>query len=870
MSNLMESNDQSYRNKYSNTTPDNKINKEDSFCNYISKTETKSPENLILNKIHNKNSDEFNTKINENSPNISNDDSNSHPFQRISRYRENFSNDHSKRQSKNNNYKNLFLDYSDNFTNNISLKNKDLEETEKVFQIKNLSYMNNNNIPNSKKSTWNNFAKEEQNRQKSLNKSIDKSKMLFYSSSQDFENDNKNNYENNKNNIDNNSKDDKYDKNNLQFLNIIEKDRMIFEYSKIIKDFKIEKEEILKDFENKEEIIKKLFYDNKILNTNLKTSQKNLIEKEEKSNQIKELMQEKISKLEKEKVLFESKYNEISKNSDNQKSEIHNLTLISKKLEVEIGNLKKIIKEKDDLISKSKSKLEDLKKENLNIPTLKKSILDLESKNFDLLNEINTEKDITKKFLKGDNLDDLKNLCCKDYNESYNYAWNKSHSKLEALDIKYNSLLFDNENLKKELVDKNKELDIINEKYKNIFSENENFIKYITCEILKFNNFVEHFQKFNMRKETNLNSNSFNDNNFINNEQSNLSINYSNNDFKTFSLQYDIIKINFESIKKNFENKYNENFEMYIQIEKSNKESERKLKDIQAEKDAIYLDFNASIQKLKELNENSNNLFKENKHLLELLSSLQNSCLKLKSEIEELKVSNQEWKRLKNNALYNITEKISFLHSKFDLFFSFEKANEIGENKKDHKDNFSGSEDANENEQTSIKQIEEEDTLSIFQSKYNIENQLNNNSINKSDKCKKINESKNCDITADEKYEICPEKDFAFIEELCSFVDWLILEYSKIYLFNKELIENLKAYKNENQKIKEEKNCLDKRIDTLILSKEKEFSNIQEEKYFEIQSIKEAYIEEIDKVNKLYIRIKNLIEFKIKINLIKI
>lgn len=603
--------------------------------------------------------------------------------------------------------------------------------------------------------------------------------------------------------LDSKSEEEEREENNL--TNTMQKDRILFEYSKSLKDLKHENSELQKAFQQREDKLSKLIEDNKTLHFNLNYVQETLKAKEDEIKQLNQTFIEKAQNQHKEKVSLEHKISEISIANEKFSLENMNLSLSNTKLQKEVAELNKKLKTKDDYITKLEKQIEEMKKEVFTIPNLSKKIKELENTNYELSCDLKHYKELNNKFLKKDNEVITINKYSREDKEL-----EEAFDKNEFITNNH-KLLYENDSIKKILCEKTEECEMINKKYKDLFLENESFVKYITSEIMEFNYFVDNFQSFNSKQSNDKTL-------YLKNSISP----YIPVESKYLSLQYEIIQKNFELMKNNLLSNYEENYQIYERAYKKNSENENRFKEAQAEKNEATLKNNIYMQKIKELEESNLVIKQENLVLTESMKNLQSYDMMLKTENENIKILLENYKREKGNIVFNLREKIKFLNNKFEIFYAFDKS----------ENNVEGS----KNRLKSLQTDENQEQLLMHAEKSSFENLTKQDNISEINITESNIDANNVNLKLD------------FVGKIYNFIDWLILEYTNIFMVNKTLNDNNTQFLNKIKTLQDEKIMLDSRIDRIIISKEEELRNLELKNQEELQKLEQTLLLQIDNV----------------------
>jgi len=489
------------------------------------------------------------------------------------------------------------------------------------------------NIKSEKKyyNTYNvNLTSSNSSRQ-DLNKLTDSNNNFNYLNTQS------NNY--NPNTIQNTSKSN--EESNKLLLQVMEKDKIIFEYTKLFKESERALEKNKKLNSEKDEQIYKYKDEIKELKFRIRNAENLTGKKDEEFEKYKNYTEDKFLSVNREKALFEEKYNDLAKLFENNHSDFQNTVFEYKKMENHLEKLRKQIEEKDVMIKGNEKFIEDLKKEVKIVPNLKKEILDLENTIKILNNELNEEKSLNDKIIQNTN----------EAEQKLQTIIAESNQGKEIMN-NYLKLNYEFENLKKEIEFKDKELETSNEKYKMLMKENEIFVQHFTKEITDFNCLMENI---NYAK----NSYASNNLNFTNSNPSLINKN-SNNSISSekFSLKYEILNKNFDALRKKYVENYNQNIMMINKFEKSLSDFERYNKEIISERDALLKELTLTKQNYKDSVTRLEDLSEDHEKINENYKNLRENYLKLKNEFMELQTKNENLCQETHLFLMNCNDKL--------------------------------------------------------------------------------------------------------------------------------------------------------------------------------------------------------------------
>jgi hypothetical protein len=440
------------------------------------------------------------------------------------------------------------------------------------------------------------------------------------------------------NNVNNTSKSN--DESNKFVNQIMEKDKTIFEYSKLLKESERNFEKSKIHISEKDELIYKLKDEIKELKFKIRNGGNLIEKKEEELEKYKRHTEEKFMNLNREKALFEEKYKDLAKLFENNHSDFQNTVFEYKKLENNLDKLKNQLIEKDDIIKGNERFIDELKREIKQIPILKKESFDLEQTIKILTKELQGEKNLNEKIIQSTN-DSEKKLAI--------IIEETKHGK-EIMN-NYLKQNYELENLKKELEYKDNEIQNNNERYKTLMKENDNFVQFFTNELTDFNCLIENVNYYKtgiIGGNTNLN----------NSNQNVFS--------EKFSLKYEILNKNFDTLKKKYVENYNQNSLIINKFEKSFEEIERINAGLTNERDEFVKEISILKETIKEYRGKINETNDDNDKINENFRNLRDNYIKLKTNFEELQEKNNTLCQETHLFLINCKDKLKEKYPEID------------------------------------------------------------------------------------------------------------------------------------------------------------------------------------------------------------
>ena len=180
----------------------------------------------------------------------------------------------------------------------------------------------------------------------------------------------------------------------------MEKDKIIFEYIRTIKENDRNLDQTKKLVISKDEGLSKVKEELKDLKFKLKSGENQILRKEDEYNRLKNITEEKIVILSKERNELEDKYNHLSKQYDQLQKElqvnklmIKSANIENKKLDSQISKLQQNMTNNTDIMKNAEKNVEDLRKENKIIPNLKRQIENMQLLIEEIKNDYNSEKE---------------------------------------------------------------------------------------------------------------------------------------------------------------------------------------------------------------------------------------------------------------------------------------------------------------------------------------------------------------------------------------------------------------------------------------------------------------------------------------------
>ena len=180
----------------------------------------------------------------------------------------------------------------------------------------------------------------------------------------------------------------------------MEKDKIIFEYIRTIKENDRNLDQTKKLVISKDEGLSKVKEELKNLKFKLKSGENQILRKEDEYNRLKNITEEKIVILSKERNELEDKYNHLSKQYDQLQKElqvnklmIKSANIENKKLDSQISKLQQNMTNNTDIMKNAEKNVEDLRKENKIIPNLKRQIENMQLLIEEIKNDYNSEKE---------------------------------------------------------------------------------------------------------------------------------------------------------------------------------------------------------------------------------------------------------------------------------------------------------------------------------------------------------------------------------------------------------------------------------------------------------------------------------------------
>ena len=412
-------------------------------------------------------------------------------------------------------------------------------------------------------------------------------------------------------------------------MQIMEKDKTIFELSRIKREHEKQIESMQKEIDSKSESIKQLKHNLDKTNSKLHQCEIIISKHKETINDLHAQFEKQITTLTNDNVYLQNKTAELEKVLSNTQDDIKQSFQEYQSLDKDNLILQDTLNEKLALISKYEELFDKLNEDNKLIPSLKKKIIDLEKVIEQNKNEISSlqtkneriqseKKEIDSK---------LKNTINDTQKDKFNIQ-------------KINKLTFEVENLRKDYNYKEKENNTLNDKYKTLIKENDNFVHSITSELSQFTNYLE---SINASTQIPL---SYNNNN-NNVTSSNI-----------FALKYEIVIKSIETLKSKVIELINADLtrinkltSCVTEIENSNKQLLIDNENIQNE-NAIYQ------HKLKETETQTQEIQTQYTTLNNTYLKLKDKHIKLKESYEDITYKNEHNAKETQNVLTSLYSKL--------------------------------------------------------------------------------------------------------------------------------------------------------------------------------------------------------------------
>ena len=416
-------------------------------------------------------------------------------------------------------------------------------------------------------------------------------------------------------------------------MQIMEKDKTIFELSRIKREHEKQIESMQKEIHSKSESIKQLKHNLDKTTSKLHQCEIIISKHKETIHELHAEFEKQITSLTNDNVYFQNKTAELEKALLNMQDDIKQSIQEYQSLDKDNLILQDTLNEKLALISKYEELFDKLNEDNKLIPSLKKKIIDLENALEQNKNEIsslqtkNERIQIEKKEIDSK----LKNAINDTQKDKFNIQ-------------KINKLTFEVENLRKDYNYKEKENNTLNDKYKTLIKENDNFVHSITSELSQFTNYLE-----NVNASTQIPL-SYNNNN--NNVSS------SNVIGNVFALKYEIVIKSIETLKSKVIELINADLtrinkltSCVTEIENSNKQLLIDNENIQNE-NAIYQ------HKLKETETQTQEIQNQYTTLNNTYMKLKDKHIKLKQSYEDITYKNENNTKETQNVFTSLYSKL--------------------------------------------------------------------------------------------------------------------------------------------------------------------------------------------------------------------
>lgn len=416
-------------------------------------------------------------------------------------------------------------------------------------------------------------------------------------------------------------------------LKIMEKDKLLFEYSKTQKENEKAIETLRRNLDLKEEENQKLKLQIQDMSFQLKKFENMVTKSGDNLQNFQKKSDQRIKELTEEKENLQKNKEELQKVLESQEINIKNSYIEYQNLQKDYNELKTNLEDKMNIITKYESIFEQLKKDNKQIPSLKRQIVDMESVFSQYKNEINSLKEKNEKL--AFEKEDIENKLRINISEQQKDKVN-SHNLFK--------LNYELENLRKDNVLKEKENSSLLDKYKNTLKDSDNFVHLVTSELGQFTNFLE---SLNLSTKTLMKMPISTIKNFASSDRN-----------STFSLKFEVILKTIDLLKSKTIEIINSNLISINKLNNSINESESKIKKNITEKDLLEKDNVLLKHKLTEA-ESLNKDYKNNLDALnESYTKLKDSYIKLKKIYQDFTEKNEKISKETNDFLVTLSNKL--------------------------------------------------------------------------------------------------------------------------------------------------------------------------------------------------------------------
>ena len=393
-------------------------------------------------------------------------------------------------------------------------------------------------------------------------------------------------------------------------MKIMEKDKALFESARTRREQEKIIETLRRELELKEENIEQLKLQLDEMSFNLHQYETILSKNTGDMNELQRRSEEQLTSLNDQRASLLKKNEELEKVLASTQENIKTSFQEYQSLEKDNLILKDTINDKLSIISKYEGIFDQLKKDNKQIPSLKRKIIDLESILDKYKSEINTLKD------KNDRLQNDKD----ETDSRLKIAMNENQKeKLNSQNIY--KLNFEIENLRKDYSNKEKENLNLIEKYKSTLKDSDNFVHIVTCEIGQFTN---HLESLNTSTKT-----------LMKMPLSSIKSFTSTGIGNSFSLKYEVIMKSIELLKTKTIELLNSDLISINKLTASLAENEAKLKRFLSEKESSQKDNAILRHKLNEAETQTRDMKNSLDALNESYNKLKDNYLKLKQNYKE-------------------------------------------------------------------------------------------------------------------------------------------------------------------------------------------------------------------------------------------
>ena len=398
-------------------------------------------------------------------------------------------------------------------------------------------------------------------------------------------------------------------------MQIMEKDKTIFELSRIKREHEKQIESMQKQLDSKNETIKQLKHNLDKTTSKLHQCEIIISKHKETINELHAHFEKQITSLTNDNLYLQNKTAELEKALSNTQDNIKQSFQEYQSLDKDNLILQDTLNNKLTIISKYEELFDKLNEDNKSIPSLKKKIIDLENALEQNKNEISSLQTKNERIQSEKREVDskLKNAINENQKDKFNIQ-------------KINKLTFEIENLRKDYNYKEKENNTLNDKYKALIKENDNFVHSITSELSQFTNYLENINASTQSPLCYNNNNNVSSSNVVGN---------------VFALKYEIVIKSIEVLKSKVIELINTDLTRINKLTSCNTEIENRNKQLLIDNESIQNENAIYQHKLKETEAQTQEMQNQYTALNNTYINLKDKHIKLKQSYEDILYKNE-------------------------------------------------------------------------------------------------------------------------------------------------------------------------------------------------------------------------------------